>query len=208
MSYLQNRGIHVDRHLSNIAINYRPGPFIADMVFPVANVEKQSNIYAVWDQGDLFRIYKTDRAPGHEANKIEAQVSSGSYFCNNYALKADVTIEDRANADAIFVSALEAGRVQRVMDGLMLDWEDRVATQVTNTANVGTSANVGSSWTDWISVLYTVMCIANPVNSGKPQTGKLWAILSEAHKLWERATTILFRSTLQAIGSGSAGHPS
>ena len=149
MGYLQNRGIHIDRHLSNMAINYRPGNFIADMIYPVVIVDKQSNVYPVWAQEDLFRIYKTDRAPGHEANKIEAQVSSGSYYADNYALKADVPLETRANADPVFTSALEAGRVQRVMDGIALDWEDRVATQATNTANVGTSANVGSSWTDY-----------------------------------------------------------
>jgi len=31
----------------------------------------------------------------------------------------------------------------------MLDWENRVATQATNTANVGSSSAVGSAWTDY-----------------------------------------------------------
>lgn len=146
--YLQGRGIHVDRHLSNVAINYRPQGFVADRIFPIVGVDKQTNMIKTYNQADLFRQESTLRSPGTSANKIDTAVSSISYVCQNYALKADVTIEDRANADAAFLRDLEEGRVMRVQDALSLDWDVRVANQVTSSSNVGTATNVGSAWTD------------------------------------------------------------
>ena len=147
-SYLQGRGIHVDKHLSNVALNYRPSGFVADKVFPTVSVQKQSDMILTYNQGDLWRRENTKRSRGTMANKISFQVSSTSYYAENYALSAGVTIEDRANADAALVRSLEEGRVNRLLDSLMLDWEVRVAAQATNTSNVGTSAAVGSAWTD------------------------------------------------------------
>jgi len=149
MSYMQGRGVRIDRHLTNIALSYTATGFIADMVFPVAQVQKQSGVIATFSQADLFRRENTKRSPGAEANKVSYQVGSASYYANNYALKEDVTIEDRANADPIFINQLETGRVNRVMQSLMIDWEVRVATAATATTAVGTSAAVGSAWTDF-----------------------------------------------------------
>lgn len=147
-SYLQGRGIHVDKHLSNVAINYRPSGFVADQVFPTVQVQKQSDMILTYNQGDLWRRENTKRSRGTAANKVSFQVSSTSYYAENYALAAGVSIEDRANADQGLIRAVEQGRVNRLLDSLMLDWEVRVATQATNTSNVGTSAAVGSAWTD------------------------------------------------------------
>lgn len=147
--YMQGRALHIDHHLSNMAINYRPQGFIADRIFPTVQVPKQSDTYVVFEQGDLFRRENTRRSRGGEANKIHSRVSSASFYCENYALKADVTLEDRANADPIFVQHFEEGRVMRVQDALFLDWELRLAGQVTNPANVGSSTAVGSAWTDY-----------------------------------------------------------
>jgi len=147
--YLQGRVVHVDRHLTNIALNYRPSGFIADMVFPIVSVEKQADMIKTYNQADLFRVANTVRAPGTEANKISFQVSSESYFCKNYALKVPTTIEDRANADPAFVRDVERGRVQFIQDQLYLDWDARMATSLTASANVSTSYTVGSSWSDF-----------------------------------------------------------
>jgi len=148
MSYLQGRGIHVDKHLTNVAINYRPSGFIGDQVFPIVPVGKQTDMIKTYNQADLFRVENTRRSPGARANKVSFQVGSTAYNCLNYAQAADVTIEDRANADATFIRDLEEGRTMFVTDKLSLDWENRIAAQATNTSNVGTSAAVGSAWTD------------------------------------------------------------
>ena len=112
----------IDKHLSNVAINYRPAGFIADRILPVVQVPNQSGT-----------------------------CSATNYFCKNYTIKADVTLEDRSNADPVFVQQFEEGRVHRVQDALFLDWETRVASQVTDPANVGSSIAVVSRWSDYVN---------------------------------------------------------
>ena len=142
------RDLHYDQLLTNMALGYRPRGMIADMIFPTVPVMKQSDHYSIFSRADALSIEDTKRSPDTEANKIERDVSSDTYYAENYALKMAVTIEDRANADPVMVQKLINGRAQFILDKLSLDWENRVAAQVTNTANVGSSAAVGSSWTD------------------------------------------------------------
>lgn len=139
--------IHIDTALSEMAIGYRPEGFIADLIFPVVNVGKQSNQYTVWSREDRLRIHDTKRAPATEAKRIYESVSTGTYFAKNYALKSSVPIEDFKNADPIFLDNLNEGKVQLVLDGLLLDWEVRQANQVTSGSNVGTYTAIGSAWT-------------------------------------------------------------
>ncbi|MDH4247409.1 MAG: hypothetical protein OEW39_06305 [Deltaproteobacteria bacterium] len=201
--YQQGRAVHIDHHLSNMAINYRPAGFIADRIFPVVQVPKQSDSYVVFEQSDLFRRENTLRSRGGEANKIDSRVSSASFFCRNYALKADVTLEDRANADPVFIQQFEEGRVMRVQDALFLDWEVRVAEQLTNPANVGSSAAVGSAWVDHAN--------ANPL-------GDLWTGIDNVeratgyrpnHVLFSGTSWRHFRRNIQvidkAVGPGISG---
>jgi hypothetical protein len=146
--YQQGRALHIDQHLSNMAINYRPAGYVADRIFPTVPVPHQSDAYVVFEQADLFRRENTRRSRGGEANKLHARVSSASFFCHNYALKADVTIEDRANADPLFIQQFEEGKVMRVQDALFLDWELRLAGKLTSASNVGSATVVHSAWTD------------------------------------------------------------
>lgn len=138
--------VHIDQLLSNMAIDYRPEGFIADMIFPTVDVGKQSDKYAVFDRGQRLRRQNTNRSPGTHAREVTREVGSATYFCNNYALSYPVTLEDRNNADPIFVSKLYDQGAEFLLDHLMLDMEVRVATQVTNTSNVGSSSAVSSAW--------------------------------------------------------------
>ena len=57
-----------------------------------------------------------------------------------------MTLEDKANADPAFVRDIINGRVELIIDDLMLDKEMRIASLVNNTANVGSYAAVSSAW--------------------------------------------------------------
>lgn len=140
------RDTHIDALRSEMAMGYRPDGFIADMLFPVVNVDKQTDLFAKFSRATRLRVQRTARSPGMQANLIDEPVGSDSFHCKNYALKAAVTIEDKSNADPIFVSEIIDGRTRFVLDHLMLDWEVRVANQVTSTSNVGSSSAVASSW--------------------------------------------------------------
>ena len=87
-----SRYLHIDQVLSQMAIGYRPEGFIADQLFPVVNVLKQSDLYVIFSREDRMRRQKTKRAPGTEATRIDEDVSSASYYAKNYALKSQVTL--------------------------------------------------------------------------------------------------------------------
>lgn len=140
--------LHVDRLLSNISIGYRPKGLIVDQIAPIVPVERQSNLYQIWDKGDSLRVPDTVRAPKTAANKIEWNTSSDAYFARGFGLGHEIALEDLGNVDVpinLFKRATEG-----IFDGLGLDWERRVAATLTNTANVG-SSSVPTAWTDKIN---------------------------------------------------------
>jgi len=142
------RDVHIDVPLSNVAIAYRPEGFIADQLFPIVSVKKQSDGYYVWDIADAYRRENALRAPGTEANVIERSVSSGTYFAKNYALKDRIPYEDIENADAGFIFVERGSRAEFIKDKLYLDWEYRVASTMTSGSNVGSYSAVASAWSD------------------------------------------------------------
>ena len=146
MGAATGRALHIDTFLSNMAIGYRPQGFIADMIFPTVPVDKQSNVYPVFDRGDRTRIENTTRAPGTRARIVTEGIGSGTYFCKNYALATPLVLEDKVNMDAVLYNGLANGRATYLLDKLLLDWERRVALLVTSGSNVGSYSAVTSAW--------------------------------------------------------------
>lgn len=140
------RDIYLDVPLSNVAIEHKPMGMIADAIFPVVTVRKQSGSIIEFNREDVLRIEDTKRAPGTPAKMVTRDVSSHTYYCTNYALGSGVTIEDRANADDVYIQTLFNDEVIYVRDKLSLDTELRVSNLVNNTSNVGSSSAVASGW--------------------------------------------------------------
>jgi len=138
--------LHIDQHLSNVALQYRPTGMIADVIAPIVPVAKQSDNYIIWDHAQAFMIEEDKRAPGTEANKIERSVASDTYFADNYALKMPLTLEDRENMDAVFIKEMREGRTKYIKSKLMLSWEQRITNLVTSGSNCGSYATVDSDW--------------------------------------------------------------
>lgn len=140
------RDLHIERTLSNLSVQIKPKDYIVDQVAPIVPVQKQSNLYRIWSKEDGLRLADTFRAPKTPVKRIFWGVSSKSYFCKNYALGTDIALEDAANADEGVNLAQNA--IEGIVDGLWRDWENRVATFMTNTANVGSSTTISTQWTD------------------------------------------------------------
>lgn len=140
--------VHIDVPLSNIAIGYKPFGFIAEQLAPIVPVKKQSDGYYIWSVADAFRAEDDYRAPTAEANVMEYSVNSDKYFADNYALKDRISYEDLKNADGSWSFTERGARAERIKDKLYLNWEKRVALQVTSGSNVGSYSNTGSAWTD------------------------------------------------------------
>ena len=145
---LQGGKVHVDRHLTNVALNYRPSGFIAAEIAPIVPVMKRSDSYINYTQADMFRREDAQRADGDEAKIIKFGASSDFYNVKDYALKFRMTLEDELNRDPEYRMLTEENRTRFLVDKHMLDWETRVASLALNTANVGSTVTVASAWTD------------------------------------------------------------
>ena len=94
--------VHVDRPLTNISVAYLQddNDYIADKVFPVVPVQKQSDRYFVYNRGDFFRDVAQLRAPGAESAGGGYNLdNTPSYYCDVYAYHKDVDPQVRANSD-------------------------------------------------------------------------------------------------------------
>lgn len=94
--------VHVNRPLTNISIAYiqKAQDFIADKVFPIVPVMKQSDRYFVYDQGYWFQTAAQKRAPATESAGSGFQIdNTPTYFADVWAVHKDVDDQTRANAD-------------------------------------------------------------------------------------------------------------
>jgi len=106
--------VHVDRPLTQIAIAYAQNPeaFVADRVFPVLPVAKQTDSYFTIPRGAWFRDEMKKRAPGALSAERTHDVSTDTYACDVWALHEMLADQVRANYD----SPLQADR--EITEGL------------------------------------------------------------------------------------------
>lgn len=199
------RDLHLSQLLNQMAMGYTPQGIIADKIFPIVRVGKQTDAYAIFSRQEALTIESTVRAPGTEARKISRSVTSGTYFAKNYALKADLVLEDRVNADAVYASQLVGGRAKYVLNKLMLDWDRRVSLLVNSTSNVGSSATVSSAWNGAGAPLINLW---TAIDNSKYRTGYRPNQLVFGTKAWDsfsRDSTV--RNLIFGINNGG-GYPS
>lgn len=113
--------IHIDRALTTISIKYTQDAavFIADKVFPMVPVMKQSDRYFKYLRDDWFRDDAQERAPGTESAGGDYEIdNTPTYFCRKYAYHKDVFEEDRVNADDPLTPDIDA--TDFVTDKLLL----------------------------------------------------------------------------------------
>lgn len=164
------RGVHINTPLANVAIAYRPEGMIVDQIAPVVNVNKQADSFYKWEIADAFRIWDANRAPATEANVIERNMSSDTYFAKNYALKDRVPYEDIENADAGMLFTERSARIEHIKDMLMLGMEQRVALKCTSGSNVGSYSAVASAWDDYTNS-DPILDINTGINNVEDSTG-------------------------------------
>jgi len=94
--------VHVDAILTNISVAYmqKAENFIADKVFPVVPVDKQSDKYFTYDKNDWLRDEAQVRADGTESVGSGYNISTATYYADVFAIHKDVGDQTRANADA------------------------------------------------------------------------------------------------------------
>jgi hypothetical protein len=142
-----HRDVHQDAILSNVSTQYQNGSAIADFVFPRVKVAKESDKYYKYTRN--FRIPNTYRAMSSESKKIDWNVTTDTYFCEEYALHDDIHDRLRRNVDNPL--DLDIDTTENLTNALMLDREKRVADIAFSTGSVtNNSALTGSDrWDDY-----------------------------------------------------------
>lgn len=144
--------LHVNALLTNMSIGYMQdeGNFIADRVFPVLMVDKQTDVYARYNKDAWFRDQgeRMRRAPGTKAGRTGWTVdTTGTYRCENEAIGVPIPDELRGNADAVYQLDADATRLVTMQQLIRRErlWASRVMTTgVWTTDKAG-----GSDFTKW-----------------------------------------------------------
>lgn len=96
--------VHLDQVLTNISLAYLQDQmhFVADRIFPIVEVAKQSDRYYTYDRGYFNRDDMAERAPGTESAGTAFSVdNTPTYYCREYALHQDIPDQVIANADVV-----------------------------------------------------------------------------------------------------------
>src|SRR4051812_28241543 len=91
--------VHVDSILTNISVGFMQSAdgFVADKVFPVVGVQKQSNKYFTYDRSFWYRSEMEKRAPGTESAGGGWGLTTASYSADVWALHKDIDAQTEAN---------------------------------------------------------------------------------------------------------------
>ena len=103
MPILTPSAVHLDKPLTNLTIAYvqDQSNFVADKIFPVVNVDSQSDKYYIYDRGTMNRAGDVaELAPNTPANDIEIALSNDNYFARVYGLRMPFGEQVLANEDA------------------------------------------------------------------------------------------------------------
>lgn len=120
--------LRIDNLLSNVSVKYRSTQYIAEEVFPVVPVLKQTDKYRVYSRD--FRIPETVRATKGRAREHSFDVSYNSYALEWHSLKDSVTDREAENFD---LADLRADTTEELTDTIMRRMEKSVADLITTT---------------------------------------------------------------------------
>jgi len=142
------RDLYVDAMLTNISIAYRNPDYIADQIFPIVPVSKQSGIVPKYDQSHWFRDGAKLRAPGTKSTGGGWTVEkTDKFFCDRFSYRTEISDDDRALADLPFNLDREA--TEFVTDKAQLRRELAFAGDFFKTGVWGTDKTGGADFTRW-----------------------------------------------------------
>ncbi len=141
---------HIDRAMTNISVAYLQdaSAFIADKVFPIVPVRRQSDVFYVYNKGDFMRDEAQVRGAGTESAGGDYGVAaSDPYHCRKHAFHYDVTEEERANYDEPLNADTDATEFvsQKMLIRREMEWASKFfKTGVWGTEITGATSNPSS----------------------------------------------------------------
>jgi len=114
--------IHTDTLLSNVAVKYYNQEYIAQKVFPVVPVKKESDLFRIYTRD--FRLPETKRANKGKALEYSFDVTTGAMVLEFHGLKDYVSDRDASNYD---IFDLKSDTVEKLTDVILKRLEKSVA---------------------------------------------------------------------------------
>jgi hypothetical protein len=145
----QHSDVHIDRPLSNYAVEYKNEGFIAAQVAPFVPVNNKSDSYVTFNKGDKFSLPEDMRGPKDEANEITWGTGTGTYACKDRALRDFLSDAIIGNSDINIKP--EERTTSFLTDLLLLGFESRIATLVFTSGNYAGSYKTTLSGTTQFS---------------------------------------------------------
>lgn len=144
--------VHVNALLTNMSIAHRNSAdfYIADKVFPLVGVDKQSDIYLKYNRGDFFADEgeRMKRAPGTQAATTGFGIDkTNTYFASNYAIGLEIPDELRSNQDQPL--DMDRDGTYLLGDLQMIRRERSWAVDHMNTSVWGTDKTSLTKWSDY-----------------------------------------------------------
>jgi hypothetical protein len=114
MALLTASQVHIDQALTNISVAFMQSDegFVADRVFPVVPVQKQSDKYWIYTAADWYRSDSdlAPRAPRTKSTEIDFTLSTDSFFCDVYSRAHSFDMFTMSNEDAALNLRTQAPR--------------------------------------------------------------------------------------------------
>jgi len=121
--------------------------FVADKVFPMVSVSKQSDKYYKYSREGLRDGDVTILAPRTEVNRVGMALSTDSYFADVRGLGMDFDEQTLANEDTALELRSQGANV--LMEKIMIDREVRWASAFFSAGIWGTDITPGNLWSDY-----------------------------------------------------------
>jgi len=150
MPLLTPSNVHIDAPLSNLTLAYvqEQTNFVADKVFPVVGVQRQSDKYYIYDRAGMNRSGDVKKlAPRTEVNRIGLALSNDSYFAEVYGIGMDFDEQTLANEDAVL--EIRAAGAQTLVNRVLIEREEQFASSFFAAGIWGTDATPSNLWSDY-----------------------------------------------------------
>lgn len=138
---------HIDAALSQYAITEfgRGGAFIQDQVYPVVDVNKESDKYNIYPAPEIRTgDVETLRAAGDPAKEIDWKPTTATYTANEHALRRFVS--DRVYNNADNPTKINMRTVDKLIHKLKLGTESRIKTTLMSTTYITNYSTPSVKW--------------------------------------------------------------
>ena len=137
--------VHINKPLTNLARGYTPPLMVAERVFPVVSVVKESDRYYQFQKEELqANSENTLRAAGALASEFTWDVTDTSYLAHEYAKRQLIPDRVMNNADPPIQPGITTTR--KLKDLLMLGQEKRIQAIAQSAAVITNNATPTIKW--------------------------------------------------------------